>query len=280
MIKLMYITNAPNIAALAQAVGIDRIFVDLEIIGKAERQRSINSFITHHKIDDIQPIRDVLNQSELMVRVNPLHPDSKAEIEAVLSHKPDIVMLPMFRTVEEVSSFIQLIDSRAEVSLLLETIDAVEVLDEILNLEGIDEIHIGLNDLHLTLNQTFLFEPIPTGMVEDIARKVQNKGLRFGFGGIGRIGDGLIPAEILLVEHYRIQSEMVILSRSFKEDRDYHDLYKDNWLKKEIELFRSKEIELSHYTAEQFIDNFHSLSDKIKHVVEVKNEKNSIHSHS
>ena len=38
MIKLMYITNNPRIAALADEAGVDRIFVDLETVGKQLRQ--------------------------------------------------------------------------------------------------------------------------------------------------------------------------------------------------------------------------------------------------
>lgn len=34
----MYITNRPEIAAIADSNGVDRIFLDLELIGKEERQ--------------------------------------------------------------------------------------------------------------------------------------------------------------------------------------------------------------------------------------------------
>ena len=37
-LKLMYITNRPDVAAIAERNGVDRIFVDMEYIGKAERQ--------------------------------------------------------------------------------------------------------------------------------------------------------------------------------------------------------------------------------------------------
>ena len=37
-LKLMYITNRPDVAAIAERHGVDRIFVDMEYIGKAERQ--------------------------------------------------------------------------------------------------------------------------------------------------------------------------------------------------------------------------------------------------
>ena len=37
-LKLMYITNKPEIARIAESTGVDRIFVDMEYIGKAVRQ--------------------------------------------------------------------------------------------------------------------------------------------------------------------------------------------------------------------------------------------------
>ena len=37
-LKLMYITNRPDVALIAEQNGVDRIFVDMEYIGKAERQ--------------------------------------------------------------------------------------------------------------------------------------------------------------------------------------------------------------------------------------------------
>ena len=44
-----------------------------------------------------------------------------------------------------------LIDGRAYVSLLLETTQALVRIDEIVRVEGVDEISIGLNDLHRAL---------------------------------------------------------------------------------------------------------------------------------
>lgn len=37
-LKLMYITNCPDVARIAEQAGVDRIFVDMEYIGKAIRQ--------------------------------------------------------------------------------------------------------------------------------------------------------------------------------------------------------------------------------------------------
>ena len=38
MLKLMYITGDPQIALIAEAAGVDRIFVDMETVGKELRQ--------------------------------------------------------------------------------------------------------------------------------------------------------------------------------------------------------------------------------------------------
>ena len=52
-LKLMYITNDPAVALLAEAVGTDWIWVDLETLGKAERQGHMDSVKSHHTVDDI-----------------------------------------------------------------------------------------------------------------------------------------------------------------------------------------------------------------------------------
>ena len=42
MITLMYITNKPEVALIAERSNVDRVFLDMEYIGKAERQRRID----------------------------------------------------------------------------------------------------------------------------------------------------------------------------------------------------------------------------------------------
>ena len=52
--ELMYITNRTDIASLAQDAGVDRIFVDMEYIGKELRQGGLDTVQSHHTIDDIK----------------------------------------------------------------------------------------------------------------------------------------------------------------------------------------------------------------------------------
>lgn len=220
-LKLMYITNKPEVAKIAEASGVDWIFLDMEFIGKDARQGGLDTVQNHHTIQDVQNIRKVITKSKLLVRVNPIHealtdyPSSKDEIEASINAGADIVMLPYFKSVEEVRMFIEYVGGRAKTCLLLETAEAAMLIDEILKLPGIDMVHIGLNDLHLSLGMKFMFQLLTDGIVENLAGKIKAKGIPFGFGGLARLDTGAIPGRYVLKEHYRLGSSMVIISRSF-----------------------------------------------------------------
>lgn len=217
----MYITNQPEVAQIAEDAGVDRIFIDMEFIGKDLRQDGLDTVQNHHTIEDIEKIRKVIKKAQLMVRINPIHEgyegymDSREEIDAAIEAGADILMLPYFSTPEEVEKYISYVDKRAITLPLLENAKAVECLDEILTIQGIDQIHIGLNDLSLDLGRKFLFEILADGTVDQICETIKKYGIPFGFGGFGRVGQGMLPAEMIIKEHYRLGSSCGILSRSF-----------------------------------------------------------------
>ena len=143
-------------ARIAQAAGVDRIFVDMEYIGKAQRQGGMDTVQNHHTVEDVARLRPVLDQAELLVRVNPVHPGSKEEIDRVIAAGADVIMLPMWQSVEEVQQFIRWVDGRAKTLLLLENQAAVDCLNRVVALPGVDEIHIGLNDLSISQGKNFV----------------------------------------------------------------------------------------------------------------------------
>jgi len=110
----MYITNDAEIAKIAENAGVDWIFVDLEINGKEERQGHLDTVISKHEISDVKKIKSVLKKSKLLVRVNPIFEGSKDEIDSVIEYGADIVMLPFFKTKEEVNKFIGHVNGRAK----------------------------------------------------------------------------------------------------------------------------------------------------------------------
>jgi hypothetical protein len=216
MLRLMYITNNSKIAKIAQKAGVDWIFVDLEIKGKKERQRGRNTVISAHTIEDVKKVRKVINKSKLLVRINPLGEWSKQEIDEVIKVGIDIIMLPYFKTSREVEQFIKFVNNRAKTCILIETMEAVESIDKILEIKGIDYIHIGLNDIHIQRGTDFMFEFLADGYIDLLAEKIKKKNIPFGFGGVAHIKSNLLPlAKDIIAEHYRIGSTGVILSRSF-----------------------------------------------------------------
>ncbi|MBO7533127.1 MAG: hypothetical protein J6T46_04010, partial [Victivallales bacterium] len=229
-LKLFYITNEPEIAKIAETAGVDRIFIDMEYIGKSARQGGMNTVQCHHTVEDIRNVRSVLTKSSLLVRCNPVHDatadygSTEEEIDAVVEAGADIIMLPYFKTAGEVSRFLKAVNGRCRTMLLFETPDSVANLDEITALPGIDEVFVGLNDLSLGYGKKFMFELLSDGTVEQICMRFRMKGLTYGFGGIAAIGTGMLPAEAILKEHYRLGSSMVILSRSFCNYLLIHDM--------------------------------------------------------
>ena len=214
-LKLMYITNRPEVAAIAENSGVDWIFIDLEVRGKAERQGHLDTVKSNHSIRDILSIKQVLRKSKLLVRVNPVYDGTAEEIRQVVNNGADIVMLPYFTTAEEVEQFTRFVNGHAKTCLLFETPGAVSAISRIMEVPGIDFIHIGLNDLHLGYGMKFMFELLADGTVERLCRAFRKKGISYGFGGIARLGQGALLAENIIAEHYRLGSQMAILSRSF-----------------------------------------------------------------
>ena len=221
MLNLMYITNRPEIALIAEEAGVDWIFVDMEFIGKDVRQSGLDTVKNHHTVDDVRNVKAAVSKAKVLVRVNPIHeamtdyPSSEDEINGTIAAGADIVMLPFFKTIVEVERFIRIVDGRAKTCLLVETPEAALLLDDILNVAGIDMIHLGLNDLHLALGMKFMFELLSDGTVDRLAAKIKARGIPFGFGGVATLTGGAMPGSMVIKEHYRLGSSMVIVSRSF-----------------------------------------------------------------
>lgn len=272
MLKLFYITNNPQIAMIAQNCGVDRIFVDMEYIGKEERQPNMNTVKNHHTVEDVKNVRQVLDKAELLVRINPIHNGSKQEIDDVIAAGADVIMLPMWKSVDEVRSFFDIVDGRVKTILLLETDEAMNCLDDVVRLKGIDEVHIGLNDLHLSQEKKFLFELLVDGTVDKIAEILNKNNIPFGIGGFGRVYQGdMLPAENIIAEHYRLGSSMAILSRAFCNTANIDNLGEiEKIFKDGITKNRAFENELKNKSNEYFETMHLQTKNIIKEIVREK----------
>ena len=225
----MYITNSPEVALIAESSGVDRIFADLEFIGKNDRQSGMDTVKSRHNINDVKILSGLLTSSKLLVRCNRWHEKadglkgSVREIEEIIEAGADYIILPYFRTKEEVRCFSKTVAGRVKTVVLCETAAAAEAIDEVLK-ENIDEVHIGLNDLSIQLGMKFMFEPLACGIVDDICRKVSASGKPYGFGGIASLDRGAVAGRKIIAEHYRLGSTRAILSRSFCDTSKISDL--------------------------------------------------------
>lgn len=214
--RWMLIAAVPEIARYAEEAGVHRIFIDMETRGKIERQGHLDTHKGVHTLDDVARVAEVLQRAELMVRLNPPGPDSKAEVDEAIAAGAQRLMLPMFVSALEVAEFLADVGGRVPVTLLVETPQALARLPAYLPWFGAgDEVHFGLNDLSLGAGLSFLFEPLAGGMLDTPARLCREAGVAFGFGGVGRVGHGELPAEWVVGEHVRLGSDWVILSRAF-----------------------------------------------------------------
>jgi len=272
--NLLLITNNPSEAVNAENLGISRIFIDLELIGKKKRQEHKNTFISDHTFEDIYKVRKVIRKAKILTRLNPFWKNTRNEIDRAIEFGTDILMLPMIRKVSHLKDFVKHVDKRVEVIPLIETKESLKEINSIIDIDSIQEVFFGLNDLSIDLNKNFLFEFLADGTIEDAAKKVKAKRKKFGFGGIGKIGkDDHIPAELILSEHVRLGSSSVILSRSFRyEDSSCNKKISRHGFSQEVEkiysiygtLIKSSKIILD--------QNKVILNNKVKNYLDSRND--------
>jgi hypothetical protein len=109
-----------------------------------------------------------------------------------------------------------------------------------------------------------MFELLSGGIVEYVTTKIKKKGIRFGFGGISRLGGGVVDSRLVLSEHVKSGSQVVILSRDFHgRARSLEELKMLINLEDEIKKIRSYLSYLLGLSEKELLCN----SEKISHIV-------------
>ena len=105
--------------------------------------------------------------------------------------------------------------------------------------------------------------------MERIANILKQHNIRFGFGGMARIGYGTLPAEMILTEHYRLGSQMAILSRGFCDANlvENPESVRGDFVTG-VARIREKEKEILTYSAEQFENNTATVCRKVAEIVD------------
>ena len=266
-LKLMILCDDAESAIKAQEAGVDRVFFDMEYVGKADRQHGRNAVLSKNSIETIPSIRKVLDKSELLVRTNPIGAYTEMEVNKSIAYGADILMLPMVMDQHDVEQYVSYVNGRAKVCIMIETAAAMARLDKILAVPGVDELFIGLNDLHISMGLTFMFEFLSNGLLEYIADKCNKAGMPFGFGGIARIGEGDLPSDNILGEHVRLGSTSVILSRTFKGVVGVDKNARPIDLGIEVQKVRDKVLEIDKWNEEQHVENRKKIAEAVDKVI-------------
>ncbi|HET7065112.1 MAG TPA: aldolase/citrate lyase family protein [Rudaea sp.] len=214
---LTLFTADPVLADAADRAGVDRIGIDMEQIGKAARQQHLATWISDHTETDLATVRPMLQRAQLFVRCNPVHRETAAEIDRLVDAGVKVIMLPFFKTVADAERFIRMVDERAHPVLLLETTEAAAAIADLCRVPGVSEIHIGLNDMRLSLGWPSHFHVLVSDFLVNICAVILNAGHRLGVGGVGRAGDNElpVPADLVSAQIVRLRAAATLVSRSF-----------------------------------------------------------------
>ena len=161
-----------------------------------------------------------------------------------------------------------MVGGRTKVMPLLETDAAAEHLADAVRVPGVDQMLIGLNDLHLCYHQKFMFQLLADGKVDRLCAQLRDAEIPYGFGGVGRPGSGALPAEYIIGEHYRLGSQYVILSRSFCNTSKVTDLDDIRRIFTEgVADVRRVERKCAAWTQEQFDENHRRVCACVETIV-------------
>lgn len=101
-------------------------------------------------------------------------------------------------------------------------------VDALCRIPGLSEIHVGLNDLRLSLGWPTHFHVLVSGLLEHLAECILGAGHLLAVGG-GRAGDDRlpIPSDLVLAQYPRLGAGGALVSRAFLAGQDAPDLVRD-----------------------------------------------------
>lgn len=196
------------------------VVVDWEWRGKqarqqgATRQVGTDTQISADTPADLLRVRAAVDVP-VICRVNAPGPLTGEEVEQALDLGADEVLVPMVRRPEEVEHVLRLVDGRAGVGVMVETVDAVATAPRLARLP-ISRAYVGLVDLALDRGSPSIFHALVDGTVERVREAFT---VPFGFGGLTLPGLGApVPTLLLLGEMSRLDCQFSFLRRSFIAD--------------------------------------------------------------
>jgi len=258
-------SNSPTLASIVEQTVIDTFFVDIEILGKHERQGHTSSLISGHNIHDVKLLRPYFKRTALAVRINPLHSGTPDEISQIIRLKADGVMLPMFKQIDEVEILQDNAGDSLFIDLLVETPEALATLDQ-LPYENVRFIHFGINDLSLAYGFNHLYSTLYHPDFVEACAFLRQKGIPFGIGGVGHVNAKPYSPLLVLSSYLYLGASRTILSRSFLNSCAVHDTFNQEIFNQNLSELSSLVESLMSSSPEDLIENYNLLGDKLGNI--------------
>jgi hypothetical protein len=211
----LYLFSAdPATVRAAVAGGVAGVIVDWERIGKRHRQAGADTQIGEDTVDDLRRIR-ACTPARVLCRVDNDADLLDEQVDTAIALGADEILLPMVRAADEAGHLLDHVAGRCGVGVLVETLGALDELDEIGRLP-LSRAYVGLNDLAIERGDLNIFAPVTDGTVEWIRRHFE---VPFGFAGLTVVDGGIpIPCRLLIGEMARLGCTFSFLRRSYHAD--------------------------------------------------------------
>ncbi len=208
--QLFVCTNKVHLIQEAIAGGADGVIVEWENI-------NINVVkSTTEKIQDLEKVRRCTD-AWVICRLLPFNSNTKEEVRSAILNGVDEIWLPKVTSFQEVETILDIVKGECQVGIVLETIAAIEIRKQLAQLP-IKRVHIGLNDLAESLNNSHSFSSLIDGTVENI---LQDFKFERGFGGLTLPEKGFpIPSYLMMTELIRHKCTFSLLRNSFFQDTE------------------------------------------------------------
>jgi hypothetical protein len=230
------ITNNVEHAKVVCESGINQIMIDIETIGKPERQLGKNAVINFHSLSDIFKIKSLGLPSDIICRVNPFNEESTSEINSAIIYGADHIMIPMIDSLSDFERMLEIISGRCKVIPLIETPHSFLNVHKIIDFVPLEQIHFGLNDLCIGFKQKNIFEILFSKTFHSVINEVKGKVKILGIGGVGSpLFSQLVDPKLVLKYIHLLGGNSVILSRSF-----FKNGYNKSEIKKSISLLENE----------------------------------------
>ena len=196
--------------------GVDAVFVDWEVNGKAMRQEGFDTSL--QAVDLAETLR-IRNSTPLpvIVRINPFKAgETEDEVQRALDAGADRLMLANATSVESVEHYLRILDGRAEPGIMIESKALLEQKSELARLPWTFG-YIGLNDLMISSGNANIWQAVVDGTVREIFEVFSDRAI--GFGGITAVEGGFpVPFKLLAAAMVQQRSRFSMLRRSFFRD--------------------------------------------------------------